>query len=180
MGSDAKEIYEAVLGEIKQELARLVPQYKESIIEVARYQYVENVEEIKRQIQIQLNELKQQNENLENTITALTKRVQGLERSIKNNSGEAREVLSRSEKSTNVAKDKINMSRYRIGIAGFKFNGWIYYANDEMGDFLYKVRLDGTDNQQLTDYSVQSGMMNVKNGKLYYHDHSYREHAINL
>lgn len=98
MGSDAKEIYEAVLGEIKQELARLVPQYKESIIEVARYQYVENVEEIKRQIQLQLNELKQQNENLENTITALTKRVQGLERSTKNNSGEAREVLGISEK----------------------------------------------------------------------------------
>ena len=37
---------------------------------------------------------------------------------------------------------------------GFKFNGWVYYANEDMGNFLYKVRIDGTDNQQLTDYSV--------------------------
>ena len=180
MGSDAKEIYEAVLGEIKQELARLVPQYKESIIEVARCQYVENVEEAKQQIQIQLNELKQQNEKLENKITNLKMRVQELERSTKNNFGEAGEVQARSEKRANVAKDKIDMSRYRIEIEGFKFNGWIYYANDEMGDFLYKVRSDGTENQQLTDYSVQGTGMSVRNGKLYYTDRSFKEHFIDL
>lgn len=179
MGSDAKEIYEAVLGEIKQELARLVPQYKESIIEVARCQYVENVEEAKQQIQIQLNELKQQNEKLENKITNLKKRVQDLERSTKNNLGETGEVLGRSEKSANAAKDKIDMSRYCI-FDGYKFNGWIYYANDEMGDFLYKVRSDGTENQQLTDYSVWGTGMSVRNGKLYYQDHSFKEHFIDL
>ena len=179
MGNDAKEIYEAVLGEIKQELARLVPQYKESIIEVARCQYVENVEEAKQQIQIQLNELKQQNEKLENKITNLKKRVQELERDKENNSEEAREVQARSEKSANAEKDKINMLRYRIS-NGYKFNGWIYYANDEMGDFLYKVRSDGTENQQLTDYSVWETSMSVRNGKLYYQDHSFKEHFIDL
>ncbi len=177
MGSDAKEIYEAVLGEIKQELARLVPQYKESIIEVARCQYVENVEEAKQQIQIQLNELKQQNEKLENKITNLKKRMQELERSTKNNLGETREVLGRTDKSENAVKDKINMSRIRNG---YKFNGWIYYANDEMGDFLYKVRSDGTENQQLTDYSVWGTGMSVRNGKLYYEDRSFKEHSIDL
>lgn len=179
MGNDAKEIYEAVLGEIKQELARLVPQYKESIIEVARCQYVENVEEAKQQIQIQLNELKQQNEKLENKITNLKKRMQELERGTKNNLGETRELLGRTDKSENAVKDKIDMSRYCI-FAGYKFNGWIYYANDEMGDFLYKVRSDGTENQQLTDYSVWGTGMSVRNGKLYYSDRSRKEHFIDL
>lgn len=71
------------------------------------------------------------------------------------------------------------MSQYCIR-NGYKFNGWIYYANDEMGDFLYKVRSDGTENQQLTDYSVWGTGMSVRNGKLYYEDHSMKQHAIDL
>lgn len=177
MGSDAKEIYETVLGEIKQELARLVPQYRSSIIESVRWQFDEEIEAGKQQVLRQLSELKQQNEKLEQKITNLTKRIQELE---KGTEDEFSGVTVRKEKSPNETKNRINMSRDCIRLFGYKFNGWIYYADDEMGDFLHKVRVDGTDNQRLTDYSATTYDMSVKNGKLYYYDTSFNKHSIDL
>ncbi len=35
-----------------------------------------------------------------------------------------------------------------------KHMGWLYYVNQERKDFLYRVREDGTENQQITNFSV--------------------------
>ena len=56
------------------------------------------------------------------------------------------------------------MDDYSVRI-GLHYNGWIYYANPLMGKCLYRVRENGTDNTQLTDYSV-TGVFKVKSGKL--------------
>ena len=47
----------------------------------------------------------------------------------------------------------------------FRCNGWIYYINQNMGNFLYKVKENGTQNTQLTDYSIMPNF-SVKNGYL--------------
>ena len=63
---------------------------------------------------------------------------------------------------------KIDVSKI---YGGFKYNGWIYYLNEEMGDFLYKVREDGGENTQLTDYSVSTWpRFSIKNGYLCFAD----------
>ena len=63
---------------------------------------------------------------------------------------------------------------------GLRYNGWIYYANPLMGDSLYKVRENGTDNTQLTDSSVLSYSFKVKNGKLVFQDFESHQHEISL
>ncbi len=72
---------------------------------------------------------------------------------------------------------KINLRK--IGYDYKKFNGWIYYKNEDMMDFLFKVREDGTCNTQMTDYSV-SLIDGIKRGKLIVTDNDYNEHTIDL
>lgn len=72
---------------------------------------------------------------------------------------------------------RINLRK--IGYGYKKFNGWIYYMNNDMMDFLYKVREDGTCNTQLTDFTVKS-IEGIKNGKLIIADDDWNEHVIDL
>lgn len=79
---------------------------------------------------------------------------------------------------------KNNSSVNRIDVSKiyhyFEFNGWIYYSNRKMGDFLYRVREDGTDNTQLTDYSVFLGSCKVSNGYLHFADCDFNDRKIKL
>ena len=61
-----------------------------------------------------------------------------------------------------------------------KYKGWIYYPNKRQGNFLYKVREDGTENTQLTDYSIFSNHFTVKDGYLYFHTDSFNTSKIKL
>lgn len=63
---------------------------------------------------------------------------------------------------------------------GFRFNGWIYYPNFEMGGLLYKMRLDGTCETKITDFTVQPSRFYVRNGKLYFYAYDGNEHSIDL
>lgn len=63
---------------------------------------------------------------------------------------------------------------------GFRHNGWVYYANKDMGDFLYKIKIDGTNNTQLTDYSVWSSGYYVSDGYIYFTDRNYRKLKIKV
>lgn len=82
-----------------------------------------------------------------------------------------------SKQTNNKATNRIDVSR--LGYSAFKVNGWIYYKNSEMGDFLYRVREDGTENTQLTDYSVFSGF-SVSNGYLHFQDCDFNMRKIKL
>lgn len=75
-----------------------------------------------------------------------------------------------------ITTHKIDVSRI---YGGFKYNGWIYYPNEEMGDFLYKVREDGSQNTQLTDYSIRS-YFSINNGYLYFRDNKWNDRKIKL
>jgi len=72
---------------------------------------------------------------------------------------------------------KIDTSR--IIYSAFHFDGWIYYPNKNMGNFLYRVREDGCENTQLTDYSVEL-VARVEGGYLYYLDGTYKERKLKL
>lgn len=164
MDNDAREIYEAVLGEVKKDLSKIAPRYEEKILLSVEQKVMERLSELARwneQLEKQLNFLRGQIEDLKDN------RVNGYQEGIAN------AYLNTDD------TNRIDMSRFDIR-NGVKFNGWIYYANEEMCDFLYKVRVDGTDNQQLTDYSVDLICAHVKNGKLYFDDSDDREHSIDL
>lgn len=56
-----------------------------------------------------------------------------------------------------------------VEVHGFRYGGWIYYSNERNGKFLYKIRENGTDNRQLTDYTVDVDDYDfcVRNGDVY-------------
>ena len=177
MENDAREIYESVLDAVKKELERLIPQYEEKVIEnvVGRLNADESMYVIE-QYERKINELEQKNKLLEKQISEIQSRLSQIPREIGCNVQKKNTDLAGNDR----GNDRIDVKRYDIKYRGYKYNGWIYYANEEMGDFLYKVRVDGTDNQQLTDYSVSYRGFNIKNGKLYFDDASYKEHSIEI
>lgn len=160
MGNDAREIYEAVMEEVKKDLARMVPQYEEKILQ-----------SVEQKVMGQLSGLARKNEQLEDQLNVLRGQIESLKGNEMNTFEENRQV---------------NLSDYSgyelCGINHFDFNGWIYYADSSMGDFMYKVRVNGADRQQLTDYSVGylPSCAKVKNGKLYFMDCDRKEHSIDL
>lgn len=172
MENDAREIYEEVLDAVKKELEELIPQYEEKVIEnvVGRLNSDENTYVIE-QYDRKINELEQKNKLLEKQISEIQSRLFQIPKEIGCNV---------QKKNTDLARnDRIDVKRRDIR-HGYKYNGWIFYINEEMGDFLYKVRVDGTDNQQLTDYSVVNLPFNIKNSKLYFNDASFKEHSIEI
>ncbi len=63
----------------------------------------------------------------------------------------------------------------------YKVGGWIYYPNPDDGEFLYKVRPDGSDNTQLTDYAVWGESFLAEGGYLYFDDlRTFTERKIKL
>lgn len=168
MANDAREIYEAVLGEIKNELNMLVPEYEEKIAMAIIKRLESLISDKATEYDRRINELEQKNRSLEKQISEVQSR------------------LSRTPDTTRSMLQKdysgsISNERLRECIQdGYQFAGWIYYANEEMGDFLYRVRTDGTGNQQLTDYSVWPDTFSIRNGKLHFMDASFEDRSIDI
>ena len=116
------------------------------------------------------------NSRYSSRIGKLESRISELEQYVSN----AQSTPVQKEAPTGTARHskKIDMSKLEIRI-GFRFDGWIYYMNDDMGKFLYRVREDGSENTQLTDYSV-SLVKRVEGGYLYYLDGTYNEKKLKL
>lgn len=108
-------------------------------------------------------------------IVKLENRISELERRV----NDAQEVPMRQK--TSVASQgtakKINLRG--IYVRGFQVDGWIYYPNEKMGDFLYRAREDGSENTQLTDYSVLKPDR-VEGGYIYYRDGTCKERKLKL
>lgn len=178
MVSDAREIYEAVLGKVKEDLPTMISKYEEKIVRVVLQECDKKIKNIEQQYARKLKEVQDKNSQLEKRISRLEQKISELkkENAYKTDS----KAVTKSTKTVNSSNSKIDMSKDCIKYGGYKFDGWVYYANDEMGDFLYKVRVNGTENQQLTDYSVSTAFFRVKNGKLYFKDKDYKEHCIEI
>lgn len=111
----------------------------------------------------------------ENRIASLEKQIKELKKT-----ASSLEVRTNSpDRKSKKGGNRIDMNKDFIEIV-YKFGEWVFYLNNDMGDFLYKVRKDGTDNQQLTDYSVTSGFFRVENSKLYFRDKKLREHSVDI
>lgn len=171
MVSDAREVYEAVLDEVNKELVKLTVQYEEKIVgAVVKKLNADKIIETIAQYERRINELEQRNESLEKMILEIQSQVS---KSPASTSSNVQKAYARSKNDK-----RIDMSRFDIE-EGYKYDGWIYYANEEMGDFLYRVRTDGTDNQQLTDYSVTIfPPFRINNGELFFYDANFNEHSI--
>lgn len=164
MVSDAREIYDFVMKETRKLLEEQTSAYEKKIIL------------LEKEIGV-----------LKNIVTVLQDEI----KETKNIASDLRQDIKKSKfigidsnmtKQNNNKKStgKIDVNRYDIS-TGFKYDGWIYYRNKEMGNFLYKVRLDGTENTKLTDYSVSlSCGFSVKGNKFYFFDASFDKRSINL
>ena len=93
------------------------------------------------------------------------------------------DLSNNTKANTNNSSGNVSNKAARIDVSriydGFKFDGWIYYPNENMGDFLYKVREDGSENTQLTNYSV-IGLFKVSDGYLIFSDADYNDRKIKL
>ena len=109
-------------------------------------------------------------------IERLEDRISELERRI----SDAQKTPVRQKTSTGVADTAKKIDTSRIH-AEFRFDGWIYYRNGNMGNFLYRVREDGSENTQLTDFSVSLfTTMWVEGGYLYFEDERLKERKLKL
>lgn len=164
--NDANEIYQAVLEQCTKQIDSIKKEYGNQLTTLI-------MEQISRQYEERIASIKKENKKLQEEILTLKSRVNSMATS---NSVSA---ISTTRGSNN-SSGKINLNeinRYSC----FEFAGWLYYANHKMGDFLYRVKTDGTGNQQLTDYSVCTmSRARVKDGKLFFEDKDYRERSIEL
>ena len=167
--SDVKEICDVVLADVRKELEPVVQRYEERC----------------RALEKQVKEMQRKIDKLEKG------QSQGVGRSVSEEADfaslleETRLMHERLNEETQKKRQRVevDMSRFFPGSNCFQYNGWIYYANKRMGNYLYRVREDGTNNQQLTDFSVKSYVhisMKVKNGLLYFEDDDYQVHTIRV
>lgn len=173
MANDVREIYDAVLEEVKEEIEKLKPQLEEKVVKdvVMKLNAKEIIDTI-AQYERRIGQLEKKIESLDKMILEIRSQISKESVSIGSNA-QRTDICSKNDKRIDMKKPDIE--------DGYKFNGWIYYANSEMGDFLYKVREDGSENQQLTDYSIESScVFRVENGKLYFWDAAFRECSIEL
>lgn len=73
----------------------------------------------------------------------------------------------------NARKVEIRDGRVNGNYSSVRFDGWLFYNNHDMADFLYMVREDGYYNTQVTDYRVWS--VEVSKGYVCFDDCNYNE-----
>lgn len=152
-GSGAKdEIYAAVYSDVMKEVRQNLSQMKPQLIQEIADAVMARIEK------------------------EYGKRLEKLERkaSGKNTqAGEGKQAQTASGKGARINVSELD-DTYKVG-------GWIYYPNPDDGDFLYKVRPDGSDNTQLTDYSVWGESFSAGGGYLYFEDlRTFTERKIKL
>lgn len=159
--STAREIYETVyndvMKDVQENLSQMKPQLIQEVVDSAAQKVIDKYEQRFKQLEQKISKMERslQSGNLSNNTKVNTNNSNG------NVSNKAA---------------KIDVSRINDG---FKFDGWIYYPNENMGNFLYKVREDGSENTQLTNYSV-IGLFSVSNGYLNFSDADYEGRKIKI
>lgn len=162
-----EKIYNDVMSEVQKNLSQMKPQLVREIADMAAQKVAEAYEKKIHILEQKVSLLMSQMKSLQKPIKPLTPPSPTPSVSVAPPSA----LSPTSEK-----KDRIDVSRI---YGGFRFDGWIYYANRDMGDFLYKVREDGSENTQLTDYSVMS-RFSIANGYLSFRDADYNDRKIKL
>lgn len=161
--------------DVEQEIADAVFKTVDSII----YPKIQSLESRIANLQSQLS--KNDTSSLQRQLNDLQTRISNLERQIassgNNNSSYSNPVTPVPSSSNQTLLDKIRFWQHK------NYNGWIIYVNENQADFLYKIREDGSQNTQLTDYSV-SLIKGIKSGMfsstLEIVDSNYQHHTIKI
>ena len=130
---------------------RVIAEFKEKINQMLP-EIIDNIK----------NEIKSE---YQNNLNALNVRIDKLEKSV-----------ATSVKPPTVLSDILKRQDVNNG---FRYGDWIFYINKDNADFLYKVKKDGSQNIQLTDFSV-AGFFNIKNGYLHFRDAFLGDKKIKL
>lgn len=100
--------------------------------------------------------------NLENRLNNTQSRLTALEQKLSGISGSSMsstaKYISPAPQSNRELLNKIKRWKYK------SLRGWIFYINEDDGNFLYMIRQDGTGNKLLTNYSVEFIMSLSVNG----------------
>lgn len=155
--STTREIYETVyndvMKEVQENLSQMKPQLIQEVVDSAAKKVIDKYEQRFKQ--------------LEQKISNMERNFQG---------GDLKASTNKFNGNTSIKAARIDVSRIHNG---FMFDGWIYYRNKNMGNFLYKVREDGSENTQLTNYSV-IGCFKVSDGYLNFSDADCKNRKIKL
>ncbi len=119
--------------------------------------------------------------SLQRQLNDLQTRISNLERqnasSGNNNSSYLNPVTPVSSSNNQDLLDKIQFWQHK------NYNGWIIYVNENQADFLFKIREDGSQNTQLTNFSVML-IRGIKSGMfsstLEIVDTNHQRHTINI
>lgn len=119
--------------------------------------------------------------SLQRQLNDLQTRISNLERqnasSGNNNSSYSNPVTPVSSSNNQDLLDKIQFWQHK------NYNGWIIYVNENQADFLFKIREDGSQNTQLTNFSVML-IRGIKSGMfsstLEIVDTNHQRHTINI
>ena len=139
---------------LKEELAQVIVKYEKRLVKLENRDYDKKLSTYERRLA-----------TAESKIKELEKQIERLQ-----------DVHGKEETTVNHVKlDKGNQERasvekgtFRVPYYGFKYDSWVYYPNEEMGNFLYRVSSDGRYREQLTDFSVDAAYCwSVRDGKLF-------------
>ena len=168
-----EEMRKADISEIdllKEELAQVIVRYEKRLVKLENKDYDKKLSTYERRLA-----------TAESKIKELEKQIERL-----------REVPGKAETTVNHMKlEKIIQERasrasaekrnFVVPLGGFRYDGWVYYPNEEMGNFLYRVSSDGRYREQLTDYSVSLfPSWSVREGKLFFSDSECNYHSISI
>lgn len=166
------ERQEADISEIdllKEELAQVIVRYEKRLVKLENKDYDKKLSTYERRLataESKIKELEKQIERLQD--------VHGKEETTVNHM-KLEKIIQ--ERASRASAEKRN---FVVPLGGFSYDGWVYYPNQEMGNFLYRVSSDGRYREQLTDYSVVEGLWSVREGKLFFRDANRREHSIKI
>ena len=155
---------------LKEELAQVIVKYEKRLVKLENRDYDKKLSTYERRLA-----------TAESKIKELEKQIERL-----------RDVPGKAETTVNHMKlEKIIQERasrasaekrnFVVPLGGFRYDGWVYYPNEEMGNFLYRVSSDGRYREQLTDYSVSLfPSWSVREGKLFFSDSECNYHSISI
>lgn len=184
---DAKEISQVVFADCKDYIDGLKKEYGELIVQ-------EVYEKISEQYTSRIDRLEKENKQLLKRLERIESEVEFSDNNFMNDDFFSHDLMDKVIDDIDYMQGTLNR-RFNTKSAHsnkvdidsldrwdtFEYNGWYYYSNKKMGNFLYRVRTDGTGNERLTDYSV--GPMDfayVEGGRLHFVDSSLKSRNIEL
>ena len=194
---DTMEIYQAVLDECMDKIEKIKNEYGNELTDIITKRIKGMYSSKISELEAACNKLSKKVDKLESMVHQKNQEISRLTKGISNgNSSNSTSYNSssstrsyRSESDTkNISKSnsKYNLygfmkDRKYFGYDTFEFAGWVYYPNEKMGNYLYRARPDGSDEQQLTNYSVTSvSFSRVEDGILYFHDAEFKLHSLKI